>query len=838
MPGAEGALTELHRLAGDRGRRERGHREQGDDPDHHDLGASRVPRAASNHSENPRSLSGAYGVSCRARAERVALRPPTAVAVPVDSPPRLVLASARICPSGSPAPRPPGGQRLGYGLTTRGNIAPVRELCHGTPPPRLVISCAPRELGARARGAAAPRGARARDGRRGAGRAPARVGAADGARAHRAAVRPGHVPRDRRARGQRELRGRRARRLHPGEHGRGPRATSRAAPRSCRATTSPSAAARPTRPSGRRWSTPSGCAHELRLPLVRLVDGTGGGGSVKSLEQMGYTYVPSHPGHGSWSIANLARGAGRRRRARAGGRAGRRARGRLALLRDRARHVAAVRRRPAGGRRRDGRVARQGGARRRADAQTRAGAVDNEAADEDDALDQIRRFLSYLPPSAWELPPIVAGDDPADRSEEALLSIVPRDPRKPYDMRAVLRRSCDRGSVFELGARHGRSLICALARLDGHPVGVLGLDPKHYGGGLTGDASDKLVRFVDLCDQFHLPVVNLVDQPGFVIGTEAERAGTMRRGARALFAVYQASVPWVSVLIRKVYGVAGAAHGNASRLNLRYAWPSGDWGSLPIAGGLEAAYRRELEAAEDPVALRAEIEARLDARALAVPHRRALRRRGDHRPARHAPAAVRLGGARERGLVAPTRPQGPGAAPLAACARPRAGRGTWSARSTGRPRAEQEGDRDREREHDEHRERLGDARRSPVGRRRLSPAETNSASSSVERMSTLTAYIPRSARRPNSVGNGSTAMKARKTMFSATKRLLWCARALMWWRNQNTTITANEMKYEVSCGDDVVERRRQELGTPRGRGCWGCRSIRRAGLLRRRTARP
>ena len=144
-------------------------------------------------------------------------------------------------------------------------------------------------------------------------------------------------------------------------------------------------------------------------------------------------------------------------------------------------------------------------------------------------------------------------------------------------------------------------------------MGVLASDPNHYGGGLTADASEKLARFVDLCDQFHLPVVNLVDLPGFVIGTEAERAGTIRRGARALFAVYQATVPWVSVLVRKVYGVAGAGHGDGSRLNLRYAWPSGDWGSLPMEGGLEAAYRRELEAAEDPVALRAEIAARLDA---------------------------------------------------------------------------------------------------------------------------------------------------------------------------------------------------------------------------------
>ena len=98
-----------------------------------------------------------------------------------------------------------------------------------------------------------------------------------------------------------------------------------------------------------------------------------------------------------------------------------------------------------------------------------------------------------------------------------------------------------------------------------------------------------------------------------MIGTEAERANTMRRGARALFAVHQARVPWVSILVRKVFGIAGAGHGDGSRLNLRYAWPSGDWGSLPIEGGLEAAYRRELEAAEDPVALRAEIEARLNA---------------------------------------------------------------------------------------------------------------------------------------------------------------------------------------------------------------------------------
>ena len=134
-----------------------------------------------------------------------------------------------------------------------------------------------------------------------------------------------------------------------------------------------------------------------------------------------------------------------------------------------------------------------------------------------------------------------------------------------------------------------------------------------YGGGLTAAASEKVTRFVDLAETFHLPVANFVDQPGFVIGVEAERAGTIRRGARALAAIYQASVPWVSVIVRKVFGVAGAAHGNAQGLNLRYAWPSADWGSLPVEGGLEAAYRRELEAAADPEGRRAEILAELEA---------------------------------------------------------------------------------------------------------------------------------------------------------------------------------------------------------------------------------
>jgi acetyl-CoA carboxylase carboxyltransferase component len=352
-------------------------------------------------------------------------------------------------------------------------------------------------------------------------------------------------------------------------------------------------------------------AHDLRRPLIRLVDGTGGGGSVKSYEDLGYTYVP--PLHGfdlvveNLSIVPVAAAA-------LGPVAG------LGSARVVMSHFSVIARGTAqmfvagppvvaAAMNEAPDKEELGGAR----LQTSVGGIDNEAADEDDALAQLRRFLSYLPGNVWELPPVLACEDPAARREPALLDIVPRDRRKPYAMREILAAVLDRGSLFEIGPRYGRSLITALARLDGRPVGVLASDPKIYGGSMTAAASDKLVRFVDTCDQFRLPVVNFVDQPGFLIGTAAERESTMRRGARALCAVWQARVPWVSILVRKVFGVAGAAHGDNSRLNLRYAWPSGDWGSLPVEGGLEAAYRRELDAAEDPQARRAEILARLDA---------------------------------------------------------------------------------------------------------------------------------------------------------------------------------------------------------------------------------
>ncbi|MGH2760650.1 MAG: acyl-CoA carboxylase subunit beta, partial [Actinomycetota bacterium] len=352
-------------------------------------------------------------------------------------------------------------------------------------------------------------------------------------------------------------------------------------------------------------------ANELRLPIVRLIEGSGGGGSVKSYERFKRTNIPANPG---WDIVvdNLGKvpcvaaclgpvaGLGAARVVTAHF---------SVMVKENAQLFVAGPPVVRAGMNQEVTKEELGGW----EIHTReSGAVDNAAEDEDDALAQCRRFLSYLPSSVWESPPSLPTDDDPTRREDELLSIVPRERRQVYDMRRILGLVFDEGSVFEVGRYYGPSTICALATIDGHPVALMANDPRVYAGGMTAAASQKVVRFCDLADTFHLPVVNLVDQPGFVIGVDAERAGTIRHGARALAAVYQASIPWVSIIVRKVFGVAGAAHGNAHRLNLRYAWPSGDWGSLPLEGGIEAAYRRVLDEAEDREAKRQEILAELE----------------------------------------------------------------------------------------------------------------------------------------------------------------------------------------------------------------------------------
>lgn len=241
---------------------------------------------------------------------------------------------------------------------------------------------------------------------------------------------------------------------------------------------------------------------------------------------------------------------------------------------------------------------------------TRAGTIDNAVETEDEALAEVARFLSYLPSNVWGLPPAVASADDPNRRDTWLRHAVPS-PRRPIDTRKVMRSIFDRDSVFEVAGQFGRAAITAMARLDGHPVAVLGTDSRFDGGGLSADASTKLARFVDLADTFHLPIVYLVDNPGVLIGVAAERAGTLRAGCRALSAIHEAQVPLASVLVRRCFGVGGATHRNDLRHSYRMAWPSGSWGSLPLEGGVDAAYRKIIESAPDPDAARLELHARL-----------------------------------------------------------------------------------------------------------------------------------------------------------------------------------------------------------------------------------
>ncbi len=243
----------------------------------------------------------------------------------------------------------------------------------------------------------------------------------------------------------------------------------------------------------------------------------------------------------------------------------------------------------------------------------RNGTVDDEAATEGEAFQRTRQFLSYLPGSVDELPPrISTGDDPA-RREEKLLSIVPRERRRAYAMRPIIEAVVDQGSFFEMGRLWGRSAITGFARLDGWSVAILAGDPVHMGGAWSRLASEKVIRFVNLAQTFHLPLVHLVDTPGFPIGLEAEKESTIRLGMRAIAAITRCTIPWCAIAVRKVYGIAGAAHRPSGRYTMRYAWPSGEWGSIPIAGGLEAAYRSELASAADPEQRLAEIRKRLEA---------------------------------------------------------------------------------------------------------------------------------------------------------------------------------------------------------------------------------
>jgi acetyl-CoA carboxylase carboxyltransferase component len=250
-----------------------------------------------------------------------------------------------------------------------------------------------------------------------------------------------------------------------------------------------------------------------------------------------------------------------------------------------------------------------------------SGVIDNLATTEQDALDQARRFLSYLPSNVDQQPPRLVIDDPPDRRAEELLSLIPRNRRRPFDARRLIDLVVDRGSFFEIAPRYGGGRITGLARVDGYPIGVMANDPSAGGGSTDVAAGEKAIRLIQLCDTFHLPLVSFADEPGFMVGIESEVQGIERAGARIMWAVCKSRMPWITFVVGRLFGVGGQCHHRPTGMFQRYAWPSARWGSMHIQGGASAAYRRDIETAADPEAARREIEARLEA--LASPFRTA-----------------------------------------------------------------------------------------------------------------------------------------------------------------------------------------------------------------------
>lgn len=351
-------------------------------------------------------------------------------------------------------------------------------------------------------------------------------------------------------------------------------------------------------------------AHHYRIPLVNLIDGAGG--SVTSAKRRGHTVFPGVDSFdrsidlmAEVPVVSAVLGSA------AGGPAGRAILSHWSVMVKGTSEIFAAG--PAVVERSLGQKVTKAELGGPAVAVDQAGAIDNVADSEEHCFELIRRFLSYMPQNVWELPPVSKCDDPVDRCEDALASIVPDHRRRAYNMRKLIDLVVDKGSAFELQPTFGKALITCLARLDGHPVGVVANNPMVYGGAMDGPAARKQVRFIELCNMFHIPLVFLVDVPGFMVGLQAEQAGVLRDGMRAVYVASKTTVPVVTVVIRKCYGMAGMATCHKRGLEFRVAWPSAEWGSLPVEGGVAVAFRREIAGAEDPKQREQELEEELRA---------------------------------------------------------------------------------------------------------------------------------------------------------------------------------------------------------------------------------
>ena len=237
------------------------------------------------------------------------------------------------------------------------------------------------------------------------------------------------------------------------------------------------------------------------------------------------------------------------------------------------------------------------------------GVTDNVAISEEDAFKQIKRFLSFFPQNKYELAERVESNDPIDRQEENLISIIPKDRKRSYEMRDIVNLVFDKESFFEMTRYFGRGIITGFARINGFSVAIFANDSNFYAGSMSAEGAQKTTRFIRLCDTFNIPIVSLVDEPGFLIGPDAEKAGTILHGTEAVLATTESTVPWTTIMIRKSFGVAAAAHYGPDGYVL--AWPSAESGPLPLEGGVAVAFKKEIAEAKNPDAKRKELEEKM-----------------------------------------------------------------------------------------------------------------------------------------------------------------------------------------------------------------------------------
>jgi acetyl-CoA carboxylase carboxyltransferase component len=241
-----------------------------------------------------------------------------------------------------------------------------------------------------------------------------------------------------------------------------------------------------------------------------------------------------------------------------------------------------------------------------------SGVGDNEVEDDRECLQQVRRFLSYLPSNNQEQPPFVQSADPADRPVAGLEKIVPASPRAAYDVRRVVKAVFDAESWFEIKPTWAKNIVTGLARAAGHAVGVVANQPMFKGGILDSDAADKAARFIRLCDAFNVPLVYLVDVPGFMVGAAVEKEGIIRHGAKMLYATSEATVPKITVVMRKAYGAGYFVMcGKGYHPDLLVAWPFAEISVMGPEGAVNIIFNKQVEAADDPEATRKQLVAQI-----------------------------------------------------------------------------------------------------------------------------------------------------------------------------------------------------------------------------------